>query len=130
MSECKICDGFKVAYKMRKKDMFQVVSLKIRQHLEMFDWTLEEQQPCFLCNATVDSCKETLHTNRNSGMVLCKCGHWIGIVNGDSYHMDYLNNVDKEAEFFGVHIERCLGYGSEKKYQKICYHCECVNPCP
>lgn len=51
MSECRICDGFKVAYKVRKKDMFQIVSLKKRRDLELFGWTLEEQRPCFLCNA-------------------------------------------------------------------------------
>lgn len=57
---------------------------------------------------------------------LCNCGHWIEIVGTKWQHMDKLNDGDSTDP----NIEKCMGFGSVKKYREACYHCACIEPAP
>ncbi len=62
-----------------------------------------------------------LNMSMSNGKILCKCGHWIGIVGTKWQHM-------------AVIITDSCGGGtppkSEVKYREKCYYCDCSTPSP
>ena len=64
----------------------------------------------------------TLQLQSKDGKVLCKCGHWIGIVGTKWQHMDeeYIRTVFDDA----YTLQRQI------KYREKCYTCDCAEPTP
>ena len=53
------------------------------------------------------------------GKVMCKCGHWIGIVGSKWQHM----RLEIRPDDMGVQEEVL-------RYREACYRCDCINPEP
>ena len=63
----------------------------------------------------------TLQLQSKDDKILCKCGHWIGVVGTKWQHMAV------------IITDSCGGetpQKSEVKYQERCYYCDCIEPIP
>jgi hypothetical protein len=65
----------------------------------------------------------TLQLQSKDGKILCKCGHWIGIVGMKWQHMD-------EEHIRTLFDDAYTPHKKQIKYREKCYTCNCSTPTP